>query len=275
MEPVKYQLTKREFVTVMTLRFWCQIKLLILIMIVLVIASWSVDSSPYADTICMAMVFICLLILPLFGCNKIAKTSPDLSVSEKTLLADNDGIKATTATTSSSVNWSVFKKWIENSNYIFLHYNNLRFAIIPKRAFTNEQLTEFKTLLSEKIGPLSGRIPTSDERYAKRAVILAVTSFFLANSFLIITLLSILFVLIDKIDIFDSYRFIFGILMLLCLLASLPISLIAYKMGKRMKGSFTQINITRIFSLLAILSSLFWIAMLTSAPILRRYGPGW
>jgi hypothetical protein len=155
MEPVKYQLTKREFVTVMTLRFWCQKEMIILIMIAIVciITSWLVESPPHIDTICLALVFISLPILSMLSFNKIAKTSPDLSVSEKTLIADNDGIKATTATTSSSVNWSVFKKWIENSNYIFLHYNNLRFAIIPKRAFTNEQLTEFKTLLSEKIGP--------------------------------------------------------------------------------------------------------------------------
>lgn len=119
---------------------------------------------------------------------------------------------------------------------------------------------------------LPGEICMDDKQYAKRALILAVTSFILSNSFLILPFIGIFFELFIK---SEFPRYIFVPLVLLGLLSSLPIAIIAYSMGKRMKGSFSIINFTRILSLLAILASLFWMIMLIIAPIISRFGPGW
>jgi hypothetical protein len=111
-----------------------------------------------------------------------------------------------------------------------------------------------------------------DKHYAKRALILAVTSFILSNSLLILPFIVIFFELFIK---SEFPRYIFVPLVLLGLLSSLSIAVIAYRMGKHMKGIFTIINLTRILSLLAILASLFWITMSIIAPIMSRSHPRW
>jgi len=112
----------------------------------------------------------------------------------------------------------------------------------------------------------------NDNQYAKRAVILAITSFFLANSAFIVPFLELFSESILKIKL--HRYFFFGILWVLCLFASLPMAIIAYRMGSRMKGSIAQLNITRIVSLLAISASSFWIIMFFIGPIIARSRPG-
>ena len=274
MGPVKYQLSKREYVFIATLNLWRQKRMVfyLLLLIALLIISWSVEVPTYSYVVSVVIVFICLPLSTVFHFNKIVKTNPDLFTSETTLSADSEGIKLNYAAKSSALNWSVFKKWTANNKYILLHYDTLQPSVIPKRAFTNEQLTEFKNLLSEKIWPFPGDKWTSDERYAKRAVVLAVTSFILSSPFLTLPFISIFFMLFTK---SECPAYIFGPLALLGLLSSLPMAIIAYRMGKRMKGSFTMINLTRILSLLAILAFSFSIIMMIIAPIICRYGPGW
>jgi hypothetical protein len=107
-----------------------------------------------------------------------------------------------------------------------------------------------------------------DEQYAKRALALAVTSFVLANSIFIFSFISPFFDLST-----ESQQNLFYALTILGLLASLPIAFIAYKMGKRMKGSFAAINLTRILSVLELLESPFWLIFaLIIVPLIHRYG---
>ena len=271
MEPVKYQLSKRAYVFVATLNLWHQKRMVfyLLLLTALLIFSWSVESPTYSCVVGLVIVFICLPLSTMFHFNKIVKANPEFT-SETTLSADSKGIKLNSAAKSSALNWSVFKKWTENSKYIFLHYDTLQPSVIPKRAFTNEQLTEFKNLLSEKIWPFPRDKWTSDERYAKRAVILAVTSFILANSFLILSFLGLFFELFTK---SECPMCIFVPLALLGFLSSLPIAIIAYRMGKHMKASFTMINLTRILSLLAILAFSYWFIMTIAAFLLNHFAP--
>jgi hypothetical protein len=102
-----------------------------------------------------------------------------------------------------------------------------------------------------------------DKRYANLALILAVTSFILSNSFLALPFIGVF-------SEFPGYIFI--PLVILGLLSSLPIAIIARRMSKRMKGSFTMIKLTRIFSLLAIIAFSCWFIM-TTAALLDRLAP--
>ena len=155
MEPVKYQLTKREYVITLVLDFWRRKRILFAntILLIMVFICFLLDPPLYNWAIFIIAWFIFAPLFHLHLLNKIVKSDPDLFTSEKTLSFDDDGIKASSITTSLSMNWSVFKKWTENRKYIFLHYNVLQPSIIPKRAFTNEQLIEFKKLLADKIRP--------------------------------------------------------------------------------------------------------------------------
>lgn len=271
MEPVKYQLSKREFITVTELRFYGQkrISFYQLILMVLIILSYSMEGPTFLNVACFAIIFFCFPILTVYYSNKIVKDNPELFVSETTLSADNDGIKVISSFKSSELNWPLFKKWTENRKYIFLYLGHLQALTVPKRAFTNEQLMEFKTLLSEKIWPFPGETRTTNERYARRALILAVTSFILSNSPLILPFIGIFFEVVIK---SEFPRYIFVPLVLLGLLSSLPIAIVAYRMGKRMKASFTMINLTRILSLLAILAYIFWVIGIMLATFLPPRG---
>jgi hypothetical protein len=155
MEPVKYQLTKSEFAITSARRFWCRKKMLFLHSLVLLIFFVCLIPNPplYSTAIFLLAYFIFIPIIHLGILYKLAIAHPDLFTSEKTLIIGDDGIKVITTNLSSNVSWSAYKKWTEDNKYIFLHYDNVQAAFVPKRAFTSEQLMEFKTLLAEKTQP--------------------------------------------------------------------------------------------------------------------------
>ena len=167
MEPVKYQLSKREYVITTALKFWCRKRILLInsVLLIMFFVCLIPDPPLYSTAI---FVIACIILFPIIHLSlliKITKANPNFVTSEKTLIIDKDGIKVSTATTSSSMNWSVFKKWSEDNKYIFLYYNNLQSSFIPKRTFTNEQLAEIKTLLADKIQPSSKEILKNEKRY--------------------------------------------------------------------------------------------------------------
>jgi hypothetical protein len=273
MEPVKYQFTKREFVVVTTIRFWCQKRLVLyqLILIALIIISWSVEAPTYSYVVCLVVVFICLPMSTVCHFNKIAKANPEQFTSETTLSADSDGIKVNSAVKSSSLNWPIFKKWTENKKYIFLYLGDFEAVTILKRAFTNEQLMEFKTFLSEKIWPFPGDTRTNDEHYAKHALILALTALVFATSPVTMSILLAFFDICIKGCTF--LKSVFAFLAIFGWIPGLVIAIIAHKMGKRMKGSPLIINTTRIASVLAMLGTLGFGILLILAMLLNHFAP--
>jgi hypothetical protein len=153
MEPVKYQLSKCEFIVVTAIRFWCRKGIILaqMTLLVMAVACWFLEPPPNSFAIFLTVCFVFLPIASLRRLSILVKSNPGLFVSEVSLNADSNGIKVNSAVASSSLNWSAFKKWTENSKYIFVLLGDFQALTIPKRAFTNEQLTEFKTLLSDKI----------------------------------------------------------------------------------------------------------------------------
>ena len=124
-----------------------------IVLLILTVISMLMELSFLSFGLVPFVVMICLPLFVFHQFNKSAKANPDLFTSEKILSIDKDGIKVKSPNISSNINWSFFNKWSENNEYIFLQSGNSLPSIIPKRAFTNEQLTEFKNLLSEKIRP--------------------------------------------------------------------------------------------------------------------------
>lgn len=150
MEPVKYQFTKREYVIDMALRFWCRKSILSTYIPLLMIFAIFAYLPLYRYYLIAIVIFAPLISLYLI--NKNVKDNPHL-VAEKTLNINENGIKESSVKNIIKLSWSFYKKWSEDNKYIFLYHDDLPLSIIPKRAFTNEQLMEFKTLLSEKIRP--------------------------------------------------------------------------------------------------------------------------
>jgi hypothetical protein len=100
-----------------------------------------------------------------------------------------------------------------------------------------------------------------DKQYAKRALILALTSFIIATFPITMPILSILFDVPAK----SNLRFVFGIPAIFGWIPGSIIAFIAYKMGQRMKGSISQINITRITSVLAFIGNFGFALYMLSA----------
>ena len=155
MEPVKYQLSKHEFVLATANRFLLRKKNIIAqtVLFMMAVIWWIMEIPPVEVAFIIILIPVFLPIFMFFRINKIVKSNPNLFVSEITLLADNNGIKSTSSVVSSALNWSAFKKWTETKKYIFIYLADFQAMTVPKRAFTNEQLMEFKALLAEKIRP--------------------------------------------------------------------------------------------------------------------------
>jgi hypothetical protein len=157
MEPVKYQFSKREYVLATAIIYMRRREFILveITVITLAIAFWFLKSAPAGFAILFTVFSVALPLTPFYWANRLVKANRSLFLSEITLTLNSDGIKVVSENGSSNLQWSAFKKWTDNSKYIFLLLGDLQAITIPKRAFTNEQLTEFKTLLAEKIKLLS------------------------------------------------------------------------------------------------------------------------
>ncbi len=68
-----------------------------------------------------------------------------------TLGIDDSGLRFGSQHADSSVAWSAFVKYLEGKDVIALFTSPLCFKVIPKRAFTAEQLTQFRETIQRNI----------------------------------------------------------------------------------------------------------------------------
>ena len=73
------------------------------------------------------------------------------------IVADADGLHVAWTGGSANMNWSNLVRYIEAKNQFLLYTSPACFNIIPKRALTPEQLSDFRSLLQERILPCSKR----------------------------------------------------------------------------------------------------------------------
>jgi hypothetical protein len=156
MEPIKYQLSKMEFIIALAIRIWHTNRfiLVVIISLLIVIASWIIGLIPLSALLMFVLVLLLMPLVPLIWINMILKLHPNLFLSETTIVLTGEVLRINNANGIYNLNWSGINTWFETARYIFIICCPApRGLIIPKRAFTSEQLMEFKTLLAEKIQP--------------------------------------------------------------------------------------------------------------------------
>ena len=70
----------------------------------------------------------------------------------RTASFDGDGVKWQWDGGTSIVEWKTYMRWMESKNEILLCSSPIQCGIVPKRALRAEQLSELRTLLTQKIG---------------------------------------------------------------------------------------------------------------------------
>ena len=70
-----------------------------------------------------------------------------------TLNVTDAGLQFRSQHTDSKVDWSAYVKWLEEKTIFALFPNPKIFIVIPKRAFTVNQVSEFRELLREHVKP--------------------------------------------------------------------------------------------------------------------------
>jgi hypothetical protein len=70
-----------------------------------------------------------------------------------TLDITDSGLQFRSQHTDSKVDWSAYVKWLEEKTIFALFPNPKIFIVIPKRAFTVDQVSEFRELLRQHVKP--------------------------------------------------------------------------------------------------------------------------
>jgi hypothetical protein len=268
MEPVKYQFSRREYVLATAIRFMHRREFVLaeITVITMAIAFWFLQSAPAGFAIIFTVASVSMPLTPFYWANRIVKTNPSFFLSEIKLIPNSDGIRVVSETGSSDLQWSAFKKRSETNKFFFLQCSDMHGMTIPKRTFTDIQLLEFKTLLAEKIQPLSKEMQTNKKQYGALPLFLSLISLVLSALPLTIDFI------LETFDSFSSqcvfYLPFLPYLMLFAWIPALVIAVFAFKMSRHTKNMFLRIA-NRILSFMALCIASLWailviIAMLVS-----------
>jgi hypothetical protein len=69
----------------------------------------------------------------------------------RTMFLDTAGVHLRWSGGTSDLGWNNFTRQLEGNHHFLLYTSPILFTIVPKRAFTGEQLSEFRTVLTENI----------------------------------------------------------------------------------------------------------------------------
>ena len=68
----------------------------------------------------------------------------------------DEGLSYFIENANSKLSWDFYSKIIEGKKTIVMIYGNRQYSVVPKSAFTEEQLIQFKELCSKKLRPIIG-----------------------------------------------------------------------------------------------------------------------
>jgi hypothetical protein len=71
----------------------------------------------------------------------------------RTLGTDATGVHWRWSGGASDVEWKTYMRYVESKSQFLLYLSPATFNMVPKRALTPEQLSEFRTLLAQNISP--------------------------------------------------------------------------------------------------------------------------
>lgn len=114
----------------------------------------------------LVFVWIALLVsMPYFSARHQFRGSP-AAHAPITLDVDDSGMRFRSQYSDSTMAWPTFVRWIEQKN-VFACFTSPRiFMVIPKRAFSSEQLGQFRDMLQRNIGPAGARVALPKARGA-------------------------------------------------------------------------------------------------------------
>ena len=69
----------------------------------------------------------------------------------RTMLLDPAGVHLRWSGGTSDLQWNNFTRQLEGKNQFLLYTSPVLFTVVPKRAFTPEQLSEFRTILAQNV----------------------------------------------------------------------------------------------------------------------------
>ncbi len=102
-----------------------------------------------------AVTVIPLLILAAIRPHRLRRDflrHPNFARAERAQI-DEAGLRVESEVGSSNTNWAAYIQWHETQNLFLLYLGARSVQVIPKRAFSSEQLVEFRRLVREKLPP--------------------------------------------------------------------------------------------------------------------------
>lgn len=104
-----------------------------------------------------AVIALWVLVLwgsPWWGARRQFRNQPSAQ-GQKTLTISDAGLEWQGSTGKSEAYWSNFIRWSESKSLILLFPSPAFFHVLPKCAFSNERLAEFRQMLEQRIGPMN------------------------------------------------------------------------------------------------------------------------
>jgi hypothetical protein len=71
------------------------------------------------------------------------------------VLVSDSGMEVSSSTVTSKYGWSAFTRYVESKNLFLVYQASQVFNVIPKRAFTPEDLNSFRSMLHQNLGRAS------------------------------------------------------------------------------------------------------------------------
>ena len=123
------------------------LSLFILVFLALAVAT-IYDRDLWAWTVIAVNLPIAIFLSPLYWARRALNSSRASFPLKNTLRFDKHGITIVGQLTRHELPWQTFVKWREDDNYFLLYQTFLNAVIVPKRAFTQEQMADFRSCLN-------------------------------------------------------------------------------------------------------------------------------
>jgi hypothetical protein len=139
---IEYQLTARELVFI---EAWRDLKnpfTIISLLLFLIGEAFTVKTGELPYPFIPPIFFLVLSFLRLWNIYRTIKANTTLTLRTKLSIGET-GILVISALSKSERAWQSLRSWSESKNYFYLYFGN-SYMIIPKRAFTDKQMEEFR-----------------------------------------------------------------------------------------------------------------------------------
>jgi hypothetical protein len=158
-----YTLTQRDFfdsiIAVRNRKAWAKwsFRVLPVLLILLIVVSLLTDSrSQLVSSLTPLLFFLLFWTFLLWGSPSLFARKQFLkqpsAQGKRSALFDTDGVKWQWNGGTSAVEWKSYIRWMETKDQILVCSSPVQYDIVPKRALNAEQLSELRTLLTEKLG---------------------------------------------------------------------------------------------------------------------------